>query len=219
LAADMNAARSIMVMESSQDKILELDDNKILAAAGDAGDRDQFCQFVQKNVHLNRLRFGNRMSTHATANWTRAELAKLLRSAPVSTNLLLAGFDFEESDSERKKKETMADDDNNNDNDEGSSSSSSSGSLSGKKGKPSLWFLDYLASALPTNFAAHGYAAYFITSVLDKNYSPGMNEQQVIELVRLCIHELEVRFVMKHPKFLVKIVDRNGVRQQIITSE
>ena len=57
LAADKYANSSIVRMKNDEDKLLQIDNNKILAIAGEAGDRTQFGEYIRKNVHLYRLRF------------------------------------------------------------------------------------------------------------------------------------------------------------------
>jgi 20S proteasome subunit beta 4 len=93
IGADTSAARSIVVFKTTEDKILELDDFKLLAAAGPVGDRYNFCEYVQKNLHLHELRTTVRLDTKAAANWTRNQLATALRKGPFQVNLLLGGFD------------------------------------------------------------------------------------------------------------------------------
>lgn len=93
IAADASAVRSIVVFKQDEDKILKLDKTKILGATGPIGDRYQFCEYVQKNIHLYTLRTGVKMGTEAAAAWTRNELATALRRGPYSVNLLLGGFD------------------------------------------------------------------------------------------------------------------------------
>lgn len=93
VAADATAARSIVIFKTDEDKILKLDKSKLLACSGPTGDRYQFCEYIQKNIHLYTLRTGVHMDTKAAAAWTRNELATALRSGPYSVNLLLAGYD------------------------------------------------------------------------------------------------------------------------------
>lgn len=40
----------------------------------------------------------------------------------------------------------------------------------------------------------------------------GLSEEAALELVRACIRQLHTRFVMHQPRFMVKVVDANGVR-------
>lgn len=96
LAGDSQQARSIMMLKSDEDKIMVLDDHKILAGAGENGDRVQFTEYIQKNIALYELRTGIPLSTHAAAHYTRGELATFLRKSPYSVNMLLAGYDKEQ---------------------------------------------------------------------------------------------------------------------------
>eukprot|EP00920_Eleutheroschizon_duboscqi_P039647 GHVT01095202.1.p1 GENE.GHVT01095202.1~~GHVT01095202.1.p1 ORF type:complete len:193 (-),score=29.59 GHVT01095202.1:348-926(-) len=93
VAADRYAQFSICRMKKDDDKILEIDSNKLLACAGPVGDRTQFGEYIRKNTHLYRLRNGYHMNTKATAHFTRQQLALALRRNPYHVDLLLAGCD------------------------------------------------------------------------------------------------------------------------------
>lgn len=93
IGADASAARSIVVFKKDEDKILAVDKFKLLAAAGPVGDRYNFCEYVQKNIHLHELRTDVRMTTKAAANWTRIQLSEALRKGPYQVNLLMGGYD------------------------------------------------------------------------------------------------------------------------------
>ncbi|XP_074292246.1 proteasome subunit beta type-2-A-like [Silene latifolia] len=95
IAADTSAVNSILVHKSNEDKVMILDSHKLMGASGEAGDRVQFTEYVQKNVALYQFRNGIPLSTAATANFTRGELATALRKNPYSVNILLAGYDEE----------------------------------------------------------------------------------------------------------------------------
>jgi len=95
LAADRNAARSIVQYKADEDKLTRLDDYKLLGATGPTGDRNNFCEYIQKNVHLYELRTGVSLSTHAAAKYTRNQLAEALRRNPYQVHLLLGGWDKE----------------------------------------------------------------------------------------------------------------------------
>lgn len=79
LAADVSSARSIIVMKDDMDKVHQLDDYKLFAAAGIPGDVTKFTEHIQKDVRLYTLRSGIVMSMAATANYARGELARFLR--------------------------------------------------------------------------------------------------------------------------------------------
>lgn len=93
VAADTSAVHSILVHKSNEDKVMLLDSHKLLGASGEPGDRVQFTEYIQKNVHLYQFRNGIPLTTAATANFTRGELATALRKNPYSVNILLAGYD------------------------------------------------------------------------------------------------------------------------------
>jgi 20S proteasome subunit beta 4 len=93
MAADTSLARSIIVMKHDEDKILPLDSSKMMGMTGEQGDREQFGDYVQKNLELTFYRTGHRLSTAAAAHWTRNQLARFLRSSPYQVNCLIGGFD------------------------------------------------------------------------------------------------------------------------------
>jgi 20S proteasome alpha/beta subunit len=49
-AGDKHIAHSIVMMSDSHDKLMTLDDNKIIAAVGDQGDTSQFTEYIQKVI-------------------------------------------------------------------------------------------------------------------------------------------------------------------------
>ena len=94
LAADSHIdAHGIINMVDNADKIYQMDDNKIFASAGPNGDRTYFMEYIQKNIHLYRLRNSVKLSPFAAASFTRSELARMLRSSPHQVDLLCAGYD------------------------------------------------------------------------------------------------------------------------------
>jgi 20S proteasome subunit beta 4 len=81
-----------------------------------------------------------------------------------------------------------------------------------EKDGASLYFIDYMASLAKVNFGAQGYAANFVLSVFDREWTEGMDEAAGLEVIRKCIHELHTRFLISQPVFVVKVVDQNGTR-------
>lgn len=75
-----------------------------------------------------------------------------------------------------------------------------------------LYTMDYMASLAKVNFGAQGYAANFIMSIFDREWKPDMTVEEALDTVRKCIHELHTRFLISQPKFLIKIVDSQGIR-------
>lgn len=80
LAADRRAARSIVVMKSSENKFRELGRTTALAYSGEPGDATNFAEFVQSNIKLYEMRNDLPLDPHAAAHYTRRLLADSLRS-------------------------------------------------------------------------------------------------------------------------------------------
>ncbi|PRP88115.1 proteasome subunit beta type-2-A-like [Planoprotostelium fungivorum] len=175
LASTANVARSVVVMKKREDKILPLDQFKILGASGDNGDRAHFTEFIKRNMQLYELRLGYPLTTHGAANFTRGEIATALRQRPYQVNMLLGGYDA----------------------DVGSS----------------LYFLDYMGALHKQDYATQGYAGYFTLSLLDKEWKKGLTLDQGKELLKKCIEQLRVRFVLDTSQWTIKYVDSQGVHE------
>jgi len=174
ICADQNAARSIMVFQTEEDKIMQLDSHKLLAVGGDSADCVQEPEYLQKNMNLYALKYGTKLTAHAAANFIRGHKSDNLRKGMTVVDILLGGFD------------------------EGVG--------------PSLYFIDYLASMQRLDKAAHGYAGFFVNSLLDAHWKPNMTEAEGLALLDMCIAEIKKRFMMSMPNYLIKIVDKDGTR-------
>lgn len=78
---------------------------------------------------------------------------------------------------------------------------------------PTLHWLDYLGTLATVPYAAHGYGAYFCLSLMDAHHRPDMTQEEGLDLLRMCIKELKIRFVMDLGSWKVRIVDREGTRE------
>merc|ERR1712070_1154852 len=92
MAADMHASRSIIRTKDNFDKIWNVN-GVLIGATGPTCDTTNFVEFIDKNLRLQQLRTGNKMTTKAAANFTRNEIAQSLRSGPYQVDMLFAGFD------------------------------------------------------------------------------------------------------------------------------
>ncbi|TPX34016.1 hypothetical protein SmJEL517_g03261 [Synchytrium microbalum] len=214
-AADATAARSIVVMKSGEDKSRELNKNTLMLYTGEAGDTVQFAEYIQRNIQLYTIKNGIQLSTTATANFTRRELADSLRSRVslvcnervgcvvedmcrclvIVINISTTTYTPMHPTIQNSYKVNLL--------------------IAGcdpKSGTPELHWLDYLASSVKLNFAAQGYASYFTMATMDRFWQPDMSLEEAIALLRKCLHELKVRFVGNLPLFVVKVVDKNGIR-------
>ncbi|KAJ3044261.1 Proteasome subunit beta type-2 [Rhizophlyctis rosea] len=82
-----------------------------------------------------------------------------------------------------------------------------------KSGIPELYWLDHLAASVKLNFAAHGHAAYFTLSTLDRYWREDLSLEEAKILLQKCIAELKVRYIANLPEFTVKVVDKDGIRE------
>jgi 20S proteasome subunit beta 4 len=78
---------------------------------------------------------------------------------------------------------------------------------------PSLYFIDYLASMQKLDKGAHGYCGFFVNSLLDAHWKPGMSVDEGLALMGLCAAEMKRRFTISMPNWKVKIVDKDGTRE------
>ncbi|RMY72460.1 hypothetical protein D0863_04499 [Hortaea werneckii] len=82
------------------------------------------------------------------------------------------------------------------------------------KDKPELYWIDYLASSAPVPYAAHGYAQYYCLSTLDKHHHPDISLDQGMKILRMCTDELKRRLPIDFKGVLVKVIDKNGIREE-----
>jgi 20S proteasome subunit beta 4 len=80
------------------------------------------------------------------------------------------------------------------------------------EGSASLYFLDYLASMQKVPYGAHGFASSFCLSIMDQETKPGMTEADALKIMDHCIHEIQTRVLIHQPNFIVKVIDKDGVR-------
>lgn len=82
-----------------------------------------------------------------------------------------------------------------------------------KSETPSLYQIDYLGTKVELPYAAHGYSGFYTFSLLDHHYRPEMTTEEGLKLLKLCIEELERRMPVDFKGVLVKVVDKDGVRE------
>lgn len=84
-----------------------------------------------------------------------------------------------------------------------------------KDGKPSLYHMDYFATLSKTNFGVHGYGSNFTLSIFDKEWKEDLSLEEGLEIIRKCIAELKMRFLIHQPTFYVKVIDKNGMKTHV----
>ena len=86
-----------------------------------------------------------------------------------------------------------------------------------KEKGPSLYWMDYFGSLAKPNATAQGLCSYFLLSLFDRHWKKDMTLEEGLNLVRMCIDQLSTRYVIKLQSFIIKIVDKDGVRQIDLT--
>jgi len=81
---------------------------------------------------------------------------------------------------------------------------------------PALYYLDYLGSLQKTNFAAHGYSSYFALSVFDLLWKENMTIEEGKDLMKKCVEQLKLRFLVNMPHFMLKVVTADGITEETI---
>ena len=76
----------------------------------------------------------------------------------------------------------------------------------------SLYFLDYLASLQKVNYGSQGYASSFCLSIMDRDWKEGLTEDEAVAIVEHCMQELHTRFLIAQPNFIIKVIDKDGVK-------
>jgi 20S proteasome subunit beta 4 len=76
----------------------------------------------------------------------------------------------------------------------------------------SLYHLDYFGTLHKVKHGAQGYAQYFCSSIFDKECTDSLTEEEAITVIEHCIKEIHTRFMLSQPNFMIKKVDKDGVK-------
>ena len=74
-------------------------------------------------------------------------------------------------------------------------------------------WIDYLGTQVELPYGAHGYAAFYTTSLLDKHYRKDMTVEDGLKLMDMCVKELQTRMPIDFKGVYIKVVDKDGIRQ------
>lgn len=72
--------------------------------------------------------------------------------------------------------------------------------------------MDYLATLQKLNVAGHGYGALFANTTLDRYWKPDLTVEQAVDVMKKAIAEVGLRLVVAQPKYIIKVVDKDGIR-------
>lgn len=76
---------------------------------------------------------------------------------------------------------------------------------------PSLVYLDYLGSHQPVDYTCQGYCGYFALAIMDKQWRKDISLEEGRAIMKACIEQLKIRFLVHLPKFQLKIVTKDGI--------
>lgn len=82
-----------------------------------------------------------------------------------------------------------------------------------KTNKPELYQIDYLGTKIDLPYAAHGYTGFYTFSLLDHHYRKDMTIEDGLKLLRQCVEELQKRMPVDFKGVIVKVIDKDGVRE------
>ena len=60
--------------------------------------------------------------------------------------------------------------------------------------------------------AVHGYGANFVLSTLDRGFAKDLSLEEAKDLLKKCINELSIRFLIHQPNWTIKVADKDGVK-------
>ena len=82
VVTDTAVNRSIFALKHNEDKIMDLNQFKILGAAGEQTERYSYTNYIKRNLELMEYRTGFELGVEATAQYMRTEMATALRKGP-----------------------------------------------------------------------------------------------------------------------------------------
>lgn len=204
IAADQSNARSILIYQTNIDKIKELSSHSMMGVSGANSDLVNFTEYVfpsKRACHTTHLSF-DRWPIHSFLYRYVSKNINLYELSNDGTKLSTraqANYARGELATALRKGPYQV--------------NIMMGGYDPKIGS-SLFFLDYMGTLHKVPHGAQGYAAYFCSSIFDKEYtSPDTcTEEQALEIIQHCINEVQTRFMVSQPNFMIKKVDKDGVK-------
>lgn len=83
-----------------------------------------------------------------------------------------------------------------------------------KTKESALYTLDYMGTLHKVDYGCHGYSSYFCSATMDRECKVGedLDEEKAVSIIDKCIHALQARFMVDHSNFIIKVVDKDGIR-------
>lgn len=77
---------------------------------------------------------------------------------------------------------------------------------------PQLYWMDYMGTMQKVSYGAHGYASYFVSSIMANSYCNQLSLEQALDIAKQCVFELRKRMMVAQDSFIVKLVDSEGIK-------
>ncbi|KAG1679151.1 hypothetical protein FOA52_000506 [Chlamydomonas sp. UWO 241] len=77
---------------------------------------------------------------------------------------------------------------------------------------PSLYWMDYLATLNKINTGGTGYGSYFVLSMFDQLWRPDVTEAEALDMMLKGIAEVKQRLVVAPSAYVIKVIDKDGIR-------
>ena len=189
--------------EDGRSPVEKLTPNVLMLYTGEAGDSVQFSEYVQANVKLYGILNDVELSPSEAAFFTRREISEALR-----TRVSWSGREGARGTLELWNMHT---------NTLGVQNAKSVNVLVGGYDKAqnsaSLYWIDYLGNVAKVQHGAHGYTAYYISSIMDRQYKEDLTREEGIQIMKKCIGEIRSRFVANLPNFKAQLIDATGITE------
>jgi 20S proteasome subunit beta 4 len=185
--------RGATILKASDDKTRELNKHTLMAFSGEAGDTSEhlFPPSAQVAADLFQVQFAEYIQANA-------QLYSMRNNIDLSPSAVAHFVRGELASSLRSRKPDNV--------------NLLLGGVDPITDKPSLYWLDYLASLAPLPYAAHGYAQYYCLSILDKHHHPDIDYEAGLKVLRMCTDELKRRLPIDFKGMLVKVITKDGIK-------
>lgn len=77
---------------------------------------------------------------------------------------------------------------------------------------PHLYWMDYMGTMQRVSYGAHGYASYFVSSIMANSYTNELTLDQALEIAKQCVFELRKRMMVAQDHFMAKLVTAEGIK-------
>lgn len=188
--------RGATILKTSDDKTRQLNKNTVMAFSGEAGDTG-----TANTNNPNSYKYTNTTRAVQFAEYIQAniQLYSMRNINDLTPNATASFIRSELAKSLRSKKPYTV--------------NLLLGGYDTIHNKPTLHWIDYLASSAPLPYAAHGYAQYYCLSILDKHHHPDISYERGLEVLRMCTDELQRRLPIDFKGVIVKVITKEGVRE------